>query len=214
MKYRTIITISRQYGSGGRNIGRKLAKTLDIPFYDKDLIYEAAKESGINPEVAKDLEERPTNALLYSYSPTSFFSMSNYSPEIKLPLTDLLFLAQADAIRKFADMGSCVIVGRCGNYILREDPDTIDLYIHRAFAERVNQIQKREDISRREAVDLVKRTDKHRQNYHNHYTDFKWGGSDNYDLVINSGMLGEDGAVAVIEKFVEMWGIRRKSRNR
>lgn len=213
MKYRTIITISRQYGSGGRNIGRKLAKALDIPFYDKDLIYEAAKESGISPDVARDLEERPTNALLYSYSPTSFFSMANYSPEIKLPLTDLLFLAQADTIRKFADMGSCVIVGRCGNYILRDDPDTIDLYIHRAFGDRVNQVQKREDIPHREAVDLVKRTDKQRQNYHNHYTDFKWGESDNYDLVLNSGMLGEDGAVEVIEKFVEMYAIRRKSRN-
>lgn len=212
MSSNVIITISRQYGSGGRNIGKKLAKLLDLPYYDKQLIYEAAKESGINADIAKDLEERPTNSLLYSYAPTSFFAASPYTTNIELPLTDLLFLAQSDTIKRFADQGSCIIVGRCANYVLRDNSDVVDVFIHRDFSERINQIAKIEGLTAKQARDLVKKTDKHRANYYNHYTDFKWGDINDYDLCLDSGTLGEDGCADVIACFIEKAKVRRKTR--
>lgn len=212
MSERIIITIARQFGSGGRNIGKKLAKALEIPFYDQELIDEGAKESGINPEMVKDLEETPTNSLLYSIATSSFFGAGHFSPTVELPMTDRLFLAQSDVIRKFASEGSCVIVGRCANYVLRDDEDTVDVFIHRDFEERVNQVSKIYDLNLKKAEETVKKIDKRRSNYYSYYSDKKWGQADNYDLCLNSGALGEDSCVDIIRAFIEKRNIRKKAR--
>ncbi len=212
MDERIIITISRQFGSGGRNIGKRLAKALDIPFYDSELIDEGAKESGINPEMVRDMEETPTNSLLYSIATSPFFGTSHFSPSVELPLTDRLFLAQSEVIRKFADQGSCVIVGRCANYVLREDPDVVNVFIHRDFEERVNQVAKLYDLSQKKAEDLVKKTDKKRSNYYAYYSDNRWGQAENYDLSIDSGKLGEDSTVSLIVDFIEKRNLRKRIR--
>ncbi|MEF9918394.1 MAG: cytidylate kinase-like family protein [Eubacterium sp.] len=212
MNERTIITIARQFGSGGRNIGQKLAKALEIPFYDQELIDEGAKESGINREMVKDLEESPTNSLLYSIASSSLFGTGHFSPTIDLPITDRLFLAQSDIIRNFADKGSCVIVGRCANYVLRDAYDTIDVFIHRDFDERVNQVSKLYDLTMKKAEETVKKIDKKRSSYYSYYTDKRWGQAENYDLCLNSGLLGEDSTVEIIKAFIDKRKLRKKTR--
>ncbi|MGL4283198.1 AAA family ATPase [Eubacterium aggregans] len=139
---RQIITISRQFGSGGHNIAKRLAKRLKIPFYDEEIIVEAAKESGIDPEMVKALEETPTNSLLYSLSSSAIFGGGSFSPVVDLPMTDKVFLAQSEVIRQYAEAGSCVIVGRCGNFVLLDDPDAVDVFIHRDLEERINKVAK------------------------------------------------------------------------
>lgn len=212
MKERIIITIARQFGSGGKNIGQKLAKALNIPFYDQELIDEGAKESGINPEMAKELEETPTSSLLYSIASSSFFGNGHFSPTVDLPITDRLFLAQSEVIRKFAEEGSCVVVGRCANYVLRDDENAIDVFIHRDFDERVNQVAKLYDLNQKKAEETVKKVDKKRSSYYSYYSDKNWGQADNYDLCLNSGLLGEDNCVDLIVEFVDRMAKRKKAR--
>lgn len=212
MDNKIIITLSRQFGSGGRNIGKKIAKKLDIPFYDNELITEGAAESGLDPDMVKALEETPTNSLLYSLSTSSVFGGTQFSPIIDLPMTDKVFLAQSEVIRKYAQAGSCVIVGRCANYVLKDNPNTLDIFIHRHVDERVNQVAKLYDLSQKKARETVKKIDKQRSGYYSYYSDKNWGQADNYDLALNSGMLGEDGCVTVIQAYIDKMMQRRKVR--
>ncbi|MDD2415014.1 MAG: cytidylate kinase-like family protein [Eubacteriaceae bacterium] len=214
MDNKIIITLSRQFGSGGRNIGKKIAKKLDIPFYDNELITEGAAESGLDPDMVKALEETPTNSLLYSLSTSSVFGGTQFSPIIDLPMTDKVFLAQSEVIRKYAQAGSCVIVGRCANYVLKDNPNTLDIFIHRHVDERVNQVAKLYDLSQKKARETVKKIDKQRSGYYSYYSDKNWGQADNYDLALNSGMLGEDGCVTVIQAYIDKMMQRRKVRGR
>lgn len=132
----TVITISRQYGSGGRFIGRKLAEALDIPFYDKEIILRAAEESGLSREIMEQLEEKPTNSLLYTLSLNAgLLRGGTVSPE--LPLSDQVFLVQSDTIRKMADQGPCVIVGRCSEYILRDRKRCVRVYLYADMDSRI-----------------------------------------------------------------------------
>jgi cytidylate kinase len=209
---RNIITISRQFGSGGRNIGAKLAKKLGIPFYDHELIMEASKDSGIDPEMVKALEETSTSAMMYSLSTSSIFGGGAFSPIIDLPMTDKVFLAQSEVIRNLAAQGSCVIVGRCANYVLRDDPDVVDLFIHRDRDERINQIAKLFDLTQKKAAETVKKVDKQRANYYSYYTDKNWGQAENYDLCLNSGKLGEDSCVETIVLFIDKLNTRKRIR--
>ncbi|NLN98634.1 MAG: cytidylate kinase-like family protein [Eubacteriaceae bacterium] len=212
MSTRKIITISRQFGSGGKNIGERLALKLKIPFYDSALIYESAKKTGLNPEIVKDLEESPSNSLLYSLVANSFLGAGSFSPIMELPIIDKIFIAQSKEIRKIAEAGSCVIVGRCGNYILRDDPDLYSIFIHRNLEERIHQVSKINNLSLAKAEELVHKTDKRRKNYYNYYTDEEWSKAENYNLSLDSGMLGEDGCVDLIESFIEKSEIRKKIR--
>ncbi|MEA5074341.1 MAG: cytidylate kinase-like family protein [Eubacterium aggregans] len=209
---RQIITISRQFGSGGHNIAKRLAKRLEIPFYDEEIIVEAAKESGIDPEMVKALEETPTNSLLYSLSSSAIFGGGSFSPVVDLPMTDKVFLAQSEVIRQYAEAGSCVIVGRCGNFVLRDDPDAVDVFIHRDLEERINQVAKLYDLTQKKAAESVKKVDKQRSGYANYYSDRNWGQADNYDLALNSGLLGEDGCIEVIITFLNRMALRKKAR--
>lgn len=137
----SIITISRQYGSGGRYIGRKLAEALDIPFYDKEIILRSAEESGISREVFEQLEEKPTNSLLYTLSLNAgLLRGGTGAPE--LPLSDRVFLVQSEIIRKMADQGPCVIVGRCSEYILRDRKDCIKVFLYSTMDDRIARDRK------------------------------------------------------------------------
>ena len=193
---KTIITIGRQYGSGGREIGEKLAKQLNIPFYDSKLLEIAAKESGISQEFFENNDEKPVNSLLYILSNT-------YSDD-NLPFNHKLFLAQFDAIKKIAEQGGCVIVGRCADYALRENPDCINLFIHADLQIRKQRAIEKYGIEEKRANEVVIRKDKQRASYYNFYTPNKWGHADNYDLVIDSGKIGIDNAVEIIKKYIEL----------
>ncbi len=212
METRKVITISRQFGSGGKNIGKRLALKLKIPFYDNALIYESAKKTGLNPEIVKEMEETPSNSLLYSIATNSFLGVGNFSPIMELPITDKIFIAQSEEIRKIAKAGSCVIVGRCANYILQDDPDLYSIFIHRNLEERIHQVSKINNLSLGKAEELVHKTDKRRKNYYNYYTDEEWSKADNYNLSLDSGMLGEDGCIDMILDFIEISETRKKIR--
>lgn len=192
-----IITIGRQYGSGGKIIGEKLAKKLGIPFYDKELLTEAARKSGICKEMFESNDEKPTNSLLYS------LVMGTYSGD-SLPLNHKLFLAQFDAIRSLADRGSCVIIGRCADYALEDYDNVINVFIHGKMEDRIERAVAQYGIEKDKAEDIINKTDKKRASYYNFYASKKWGALENYDMTIDSSTLGVDGTVDVISKMVEL----------
>ena len=194
---KSIITIGRQYGSGGREIGKKLADQLGIPFYDNELLYIAAKKSGICEELFQTNDEKPTSSLLYS------LVMGSYGGD-SLPFNHKIFLAQFDAIRSIADEGPCVIIGRCGDYALEDYPNLINIFIHADLKLRIKRAIENYGIESGKAEDFVLKTDKKRASYYNFYSSRKWGNLDNYDLTVDSGFLGIDNTVELIKKFIEL----------
>lgn len=199
MKENTIITIGRQYGTGGRVIGRKLAEKLGIPFYDREIITRAAKKSGFSEELFDQLDKRATNSFLYSL--TMFGSTGTNG----MTLTDQLFLAQCKVIREVADAGSCVIVGRCADHVLREHDNIYNFFIHGDIHKRVEYIQKTGDyeITGKTPESSLEKMDKQRSTYYNYYTGKVWGKCDHYDLCVNSGVIGSDKSVDVIIAYLE-----------
>lgn len=196
------VTIARQYGSDGTEIGKKLAEKLGCDFYDRRLIEMAAKESGFDPAVLEDIDEKATSSLLYSLSYGHSLVNEGLS-HINLPLNDKLFSIQSTIIRQIADGDdSAVIVGRCADYVLSERPDVVRVYVFSDFDRRVERVAKRRDLTPSAAKDEVIRVDKRRAGYYNYYTGKKWGRIENYDLVINVDKTGVDGAVSVIESYL------------
>ena len=197
MDKKFIVTIGRQYGSGGRIIGQKLSKKLNIPCYDKELLTIAAKESGFSEEIFKTMDEKPTSSFLYSIVAGTY--SVNYPSN--LPLNHKLFLAQFDAIRKIADKGSCIIIGRCADYALA-DYNINNVFIHADLQHRVERAVNEYGISPEKAEEIVQKTDKQRASYYNFYSDKKWGAVDHYDITLDSGKLGIDNTVSMIEHFI------------
>ncbi len=193
-----IITIGRQYGSGGREIGKKLALRLGIPFYDRELISRAAKKSGFSEDLFDQLDKRATNSLLYSLTMFGSTGLNGMS------LTDQLFLAQANIIREVADNGPAVLVGRCADHVLREYDNRFDFFITGSLDDRLQRIQTHDDyeLSGKSPRAALEKMDKQRATYYNYYTGKVWGKSDHYDLCINAGRLGIEGSLDVILSYV------------
>ena len=195
-----IITISREYGSGGRQVGLTVAKKLGMEFYDKELIDAAAKEIGFPTEMIADREQRLTNSLLYNFAMGTLYGIA-YPREPKvseLPLTEQIYQAQKKAIEEAAKRGSCIFVGRCADYILKSRPDVLRVFI---YADR--DIRKRRAIEEygeiEEYIDeFMYQTDKRRRIHYENYTNPKWGSRENYDLMLNSGDLGLDKCVELL----------------
>ncbi len=200
----TVITIGRQFGSGGRDIGEKLASHYGIAFYDKDLLKRAAKESGICPELFENNDEKPTSSFLYNLV-TDTYSFGYSSPYIEMPLSHKVFLAQFDTIKKIAEEGPCVIVGRCADYALSDFKDRISIFIYAPLEDRIRRItEKYPDVNDPSKIkDMIVKTDKSRANYYNYYSSKKWGRADSYDLCVNSSILGIDGTVDLISDFID-----------
>ena len=188
------ITIGRQYGSGGKEIGQKLAARLEVPFYDKELLTAAAKQSGICEEMFEAHDEKPTNSFLYS------LVMGGYGGGT--PMNHKLFLAQFDAIKDLAKKSSCVILGRCADYALEGHPHLINVFIHADIDFRVRRGIATYNLDPNKAKDIILKTDKGRAGYYNFYSGKKWGQADTYDLCINSAKVGIDGAVDMILDFM------------
>lgn len=197
-----IITISRQYGSGGREIGAKLAERLDIPFYDKELITRAAMESGFAEETFENAEKKATNSLLYSIA----MGLSTYGVQdtgySHLSLDNQVYLVQSNIIRKVAMEGPCVIVGRGADYILREMDNVVNVYIWADFEQRKKRAIEHYGLDKDKAVSEIKKIDKARVNYYNYHSGKKWGWAENYHLCIKSDFLDLNHTVDVIAKFV------------
>ncbi|MCQ2455798.1 MAG: cytidylate kinase-like family protein [Clostridia bacterium] len=199
-----IVTIARQYGSRGREIGRKLAEELGVKYYDRDLISMAAEQSGYSREVLDSADEKAANSLLYTLALGSSLYAHGVD-SINVPLNDKLYIYQSNIIKDVYNSGEgAVIVGRCADYVLEDKPDVAHVFITADFDDRVKTVAERSEISESKAKDRVVKTDRRRANYYNYYTGKKWGKADGYDLIINSSKSGVDGAIAVIKAFLEI----------
>ncbi len=194
---RKIITITRQYGSGGREIGEQLAKNLGIEFYDNKLLELASESSGIHKNHFEENDEKRTNSFLYLLSTT--YGQGG------VPFDDTLFFAQLNTIQKVASEHACVIMGRCSDYALRDFKDVLNIFITAPFDVRVKRAIEVYGIEEKHAENYVKRIDKQRISYYNYYTDKRWGQPQNYQLCLDSSVLGVDGSVKFIEDFVRMY---------
>ncbi len=203
MNGNTIITIGREYGSGGREIGQKLAQRLGVSFYDKELIAIAAKESGMSKELFEGLDEKPTNSLLYSLSTGMYMMGGPVSPMMEAPLNDRIFGIQTKIIRELAAKGGCVFIGRCADYVLREDPDGVHVFLHAPLAYRTQRISRAYQISEEKAEDSIRKMDKRRASYYNFYTGQKWSDCKNYHLTIDTS-IGADQTVDLIESYLNI----------
>lgn len=197
-----IVTISRQYASGGREVAEKLAMECGISFYDRALISRAAKESGFAEAAFDNVEMKATNSLLYSIA----MGMNAYgSPDLgytHLSLDDRIYIAQSDIIRKVADEGPCVIVGRCADYVLRDRKDVINIFIWSSMPYRISRAVERDGVEEDRAEETIIRMDKRRANYYNYHATEKWGRVTNYHLAIQNDFRGVDKTVEVIKQFI------------
>lgn len=197
-----LITIGRQFGSGGRFIGKRLAEQMGIAYYDKELIGLASKESGICGEFFEKADESNSGNLLKSMM--MGFSMNNtYFQSNDFLSNESLFQIQSDVIRKVAAEGSCVLVGRCADYILREERGCFRIFISADMNDRIRRAVEYNHLSEKEAAEFIRRADKSRASYYNYYTDKVWGAAESYDLCINSSCHGIEGTIAFIRDFVE-----------
>lgn len=193
-----VITISRQYGSGGHEVGERLAKELGIPFYDKALIAMAAKQSGFSEEVFADVDERATNSLLYSMVMGSYGFGARIPGVNEMPINDKLFIIQSDIIKKAAEEGPCVIIGRCADYILREHPHCMSVFVHAEKSARVKRIVGKELCEAKKAPDFITKKDKQRANYYNFYSNKRWDDLANYSLTVDTSKFSVEDAVEII----------------
>lgn len=199
-----VITIGREYGSGGHEIGLKLANELGIKCYDKELLELAAKESGLCPEIMENHDEKPTNSFLYSLVMDTYsMGYSTTASFLDMPINHKVFLAQFEAIKKLADNESCVIVGRCADYALEDYPNTVSVFVKAPLASRVARIMERNSVSEDKAFEMIAKKDKKRSSYYNYYSSKKWGEAKGYDLCIDSSEIGIDGSIAVIKAYID-----------
>ena len=199
MNQNKIITISRQYGSGGRIVAKKLADALGIPFYDNELITMAAEKTGLSVECFKDAEKTSIGNL--------FFSLTSLTPSIDavgLPLNEKIFQVQSQVIKEVAAEGPCVIVGRSANYVLQDNPNVINEFLQGDLEDRVKRAIDTYGQDAEGAEALVVKTDKRRANYYNYFTGGKWGKAENYDLILNTSRMDLDKIVEVIKTYVSL----------
>ena len=199
MSKKIIITVARQYGSGGREIGERIAEELGIPLYDRELITDAASKGSLDEEIIKNIDESAANSLLYTLAMGSNVLGGAMHFGYKMPLNDKLFILQSEAIREYAKNGSCVIIGRCADYVLRDEKDVFRLFVYGDLEHRQERIlQRHPEIKPTQVVDVINKTDKRRASYYDFYTGNKWGRFDNYDMLINSSTLGIEGSAHVV----------------
>ena len=199
-----IYTIGREYGSGGYTVAKLLSERLGIKLYDKELLAQAAKNSGFCEEILENHDEKPTSSFLYSLVMDTY-SGGNYSsaPFLDMPLNHKVFLAQFDTIKKIAEQESCVIVGRCADYALASYPECMNIFVHAEMEDRMKRISRREDVTENKAKDMILKRDKQRASYYNYYTCKKWGDARSYDITLNTSKIPLEKCVDLILAFRE-----------
>ena len=197
-----IISIGRQFGSGGRVIGKALAEKLNIDYYDSELLVMAAKENGIAPEFFEHNDEK--NNSLFGFASNILDNIGLGTFTNNMLSGDTLFQMQSETIRKLANEKSCIIVGRCSDYILRDNPNCVSIFLHASEEERAKRIANRMNISEEEAIAKLTEADKKRATYYNFYSNKTWGDSKTYDLSINVSKLGIDGTLEFLINYLRM----------
>ena len=197
MKNPLIITIGREYGSGGREIGKALAEKLGISFYDKQIISLAAEKSGLSPEFITNNEQRVRSGFMQNLAASAAYQSGFFSSQY-LPLSETIFISQAQVVRDIAARERAVIVGRCADYILSGRKNTVNIFIHAPIEDRVRRIMALYQLSEADAMKAIATSDKERGNHYFRYTDMKWGKAQNYDICVNSALLGVDRTVEML----------------
>ena len=196
-----IITIGRQSGSGGKEIGQKVAEKLGVKCYDKELLALAAKESGLCEELFQSHDEKPTKSFLYSLVMDSYSFGYTSSGYMDMPINHKIFLAQFEAIKALADREPCVIVGRCADYALEDYPNRVSIFVTGNDKAKIKRLAERNNVTEAKAKEIMMKTDKERSSYYNYYSSKKWGDVRSYDLCVNSSVLGIEGTVDLIIYF-------------
>lgn len=191
----TVITIGREFGSGGRIVAQRVAEQLNIPFYDKAVIDLAAKETGLSQDFIRQAEQKKTSSFLYNL----YMSTQN------LPVSDQVFIAESEVIRKVAAQGSCVILGRCGDYVLRSQEGVLNVFIHAPLDQRVARARDEYKVEAADVKQYVQKQDKARAAYYEHFSDGVWGKAQNYHLSVCSS-IGLDQVVKLIVTLAEGQG--------
>lgn len=197
---KAIITVGREYGSGGHDIARLLADRLGVPFFDKEIITLAARQSGICEELFHNYDEKNVPSYLFSLAG----SAADGSPAAgaELPLNHRIFMAQFEAITRVAMQGPCVIVGRCGNYVLKGLPQVVNVFVYGDLEARIRRIMQVESLAYDQAKERVRKVDKQRQSYYNFFADGNWGHRSNYHMMINSSGVAHEAVAEAILTFV------------
>ena len=196
-----VITIARQFGSGGHEVGKKVAEKLGIKAYDKELILLAAEKSGYHPDMLSRADERAAGSLLYTLA-TGSSMFGGIHGNFDIPINDKLFIVQNDIIKELANEGQCVIIGRCGDYALRNFPNKLTFFIYADISFRVKRIMESRGVSESEATNIITKEDKKRYSYYNFYTGQKFGSVERYSAAFNTAVLGIDGAAEAIAALV------------
>ena len=205
MSGKLVITIERQYGSGGRDVGHKVAELIGAKCYDQDLIVMAAKRSGISEEALARADEEASSSLLYTLAMGASMIYTNTTP-MAVPINDALFIAQSEIIRELSESEDCVIVGRCADFILRDHDRLVKVFVQGEMPDRVARIMARAGIGKDEAKARISKKDKKRASYYNYYTGGKWGKPDNYNLIVSTSKIGVDGAAQLIVNYAKTLG--------
>lgn len=200
-----IITIGRQYGSGGRELGEKLAAELGFEFYDEELVTLAAEKQNMHKDILREADEKATKSLLYTLVTGGDMRYLHSPVQYEMPINDKLFITQSEIIKRLAAKGNCVIVGRCADYVLRDIPEQcIHLFIYADLEKRISRISKKYDISPEKAKDKIRKIEKARSTYYNYYSNREWGKCSNYDMLIDAGKIGIDNAVRVVKALADI----------
>ena len=197
MDKKIVITISREFGSGGRIIGSMVAEKLGIPFYDRKIMEMSAQKAGLSVDFVESTEQRIKSKFLHNLAFGGYHLGADLG-SMQLSLPDKLFVATCEIIRTIADEGSCVIVGRCADYVLRDRDNVIDVFVYADTKHKVKRAVEEYGIAPENAESEVKKTNKHRANHYSYYTERDWGDKENYHLCLNSGFLGIENTVDII----------------
>ena len=197
----SVITISREFGSGGRSIGEKLANELGISFYDRAIIQMAAEKSGLSPGYIERSEESIPSPFLLNLNYTAYSSFDPMN-HFETSMNDKVFQAQFAVITEVASEGNCVIVGRCADYILRNEPKLCRVFVHADMPDRIKRAAETYPLSEDKLEDRIRKIDKSRANYYKYYTNQAWADMRNYDLIINTSHAGIDGAVDAVKALI------------
>ena len=200
-----VITIGRQYGSGGLDVGKKIAEAFDNPFYDKDLVEMAADKSNISKDTVKHIDERATNSFLYSLV-SGHYSVGSNVAHYEMPINDKLFIHQSEVIKEVAEKGPCVIVGRCADYVLRDVPgvEVCSVFVCGGLDYRTKRVMEAyPELNQARARDKVVKTDKQRRTYYDYYTDHDWGVISNYGICLNTEKIGIDAAADMVISYLK-----------
>ncbi|MBQ8357210.1 MAG: cytidylate kinase-like family protein [Clostridia bacterium] len=204
MAEKLAITIGRQFGSGGRDIGIRVGELLGIKVYDKELLTLAAEKKGISPDYLRRVDEKAASSLLYTLAMGASIHSARHLG-VDVPINDQLFITQTEIIKEAAEADSAIFIGRCADYILRNHPHRLSFFIYSDFESRVHRVMHRHELSRGDAEALINKTDKKRINYYNFYTGKKWGKFENYHMSLDSSLLGVEGTARMIAQLVNIY---------